>query len=393
MSILTKIVKINDVIVIGAFRDEAAIRYAYAEVQKKGNKLTIKALGAFENSEQLAGTLSTNKPVILVLDGKNVLYKKIDYTSEADINWRKNLDFENIYYNQLTYSNCAFISLCRKEKVDDIIKDIQQYKFQIIGLHIGILNTVLLQQIIGNTHITANKTILNFANLELHDVEKLSEDEEESYKIAETHLSNWQLPLYASALAYFINNDKFTGNTERIAEKDEAHYKKAFEYLGVGMMLFFFATLLISYLAIRHYSAENLELNQKTLFSGQSINKIEELARKKSEKMRLLTETGQLSKNFLSFYAYSLFQTVPEGTHLTSLEVFPLADDIKESKKAELIAKTIGVTGTTSGETSFNNWLETIKKLSWIQKFEIISLKKDSKNIQHFELKILVDDV
>ena len=44
-------------------------------------------------------------------------------------------------------------------------------------------------------------------------------------------------------------------------------------------------------------------------------------------------------------------------------------------------------------ESSFSNWLEGLKKTDWLQRFEIISLKKDKKNKSIFEIKITLKNV
>ena len=53
----------------------------------------------------------------------------------------------------------------------------------------------------------------------------------------------------------------------------------------------------------------------------------------------------------------------------------------------------IAVKGETFEGLSFNNWLESLKKITWIKKFEIMSLKKDKKNKSQFEIKITLKDV
>ena len=53
---------------------------------------------------------------------------------------------------------------------------------------------------------------------------------------------------------------------------------------------------------------------------------------------------------------------------------------IKENKKISFEAKSITIKGEMFNESSFNNWMERVKKMNWLRNFEIISFKKDKKN-------------
>ncbi|MCY1460736.1 hypothetical protein D9M71_783200 [compost metagenome] len=78
---------------------------------------------------------------------------------------------------------------------------------------------------------------------------------------------------------------------------------------------------------------------------------------------------------------------------MTELNIAPLKEEYKENKKVLFDSGTIILKGETFQESSFNSWLENLKKMEWLQRFEIVSLKKDKKNKSVFEIKIILKNV
>jgi hypothetical protein len=118
-----------------------------------------------------------------------------------------------------------------------------------------------------------------------------------------------------------------------------------------------------------------------------------DLESQKEKKLSILKESGVLSSKFLTYYGYEIIKNIPANITLNELNIIPLKEEYKESKKAFFDNKTIIIKGETFQESSFNFWLEDLKKMDWLQRFEIISLKKDKKNKSIFEIKITLKNV
>ena len=160
-----------------------------------------------------------------------------------------------------------------------------------------------------------------------------------------------------------------------------------------AMLVGFLTSLLISYFLIQYYGTKNSELNLQTVYSNQSYQLILDLEAQKEKKLSILKESGVLSSKFLSYYGYQLIKSIPSNISLNELNIIPLKEEYKENKKAFFENRTIVIKGETFQEASFNNWLEGLKKMDWLQRFEIISLKKDKKNKSIFEIKITLKNV
>lgn len=144
---------------------------------------------------------------------------------------------------------------------------------------------------------------------------------------------------------------------------------------------------------IQYYGSKNSELNLQNVYSNESYQNLLNLEKQKERKEKILSESGLLSSKFLSNYAYDIVENVPATISLNQLTITPLEGDIKANKKLNFSANTIVVKGATFEEYSFNQWMESLRQLTWLKSFEIISLKKDKTGKSLFEIKITIKDV
>lgn len=394
LTILSKIIKLNHLLVVGIVRNDNTETYNVLSVKKKGNKIDIISMSTYDSFNKLNINIDCKLPIILVFDGKGILNKEIDFSNEVDINWQKNIDYNTLFFTSIKGNRNSFISFCRKNIVEETISKFNKYGFQVVDIYIGPFLGALLSKTIKKESIISNDLILEFENEKLSDFRKNSENEKKhSYIVDQKSISNSFLPLYGAVINYFVKPIEVS-NTEKInLNIDEFIYRKAFNFFGISMLIGFFISLMVSYLLIRHYGSINAELNLQNEYSNQSYQTILDLERQKEKKQIILKESGMLSSKFLSFYMYEIIHEIPNDISLTLLNVIPLNEETKSNKKIAFQVYTIIVKGETFKESSFNNWLENLKKMNWVQYFEIISLKKDKKNKSQFEIKITIKDV
>jgi hypothetical protein len=394
LATLSKFIKLNDVNVVGVIKKEDHVVYNLLTVKKKANKISIVSKQSFESFEMLGKTADKKTPLLIVMEGKGVLNKEIDYENEADVSWQKNIDHNAIYYTDLKGLKSNFISFCRKNIVEETISKFQKNGFEVIDVYIGsflaaLLNTALKKDILLSTDLR-----LEFQNDKLLRFSKQNEAAKiEDYKVGEETVSNTFLPLYGAIIHFFIKPKEVSKTINPTLSSEELVYKKAFGFLGIAMLVGFLTTLLISYFMIQYYGTKNSELNLQTVYSNQSYQFILDLEAQKEKKLNILKESGVLSSKFLSYYGYEIIKSIPTDISLNEVNIIPLKEEYKENKKAFFDSKIIILKGETFDESSFNNWLEGLKKMDWLQRFEIISLKKDKKNKSVFEIKITLKNV
>lgn len=391
---LSKFIKINDLNVVGVIKKEDYEIYHLLTIKKKANKISMVSKQTFENFEALTKTADKKLPLLIVVEGKGVLNKEIDFENETDVNWQKNIDYNAIYYTDIKGSKSNFISFCRKNIVEETISKFQKNGFQVIDVYIGSFLTALLNNVLKKEILFSTDLKLEFENEKLIHFSKQNEEiKEVNYQIGEETISNTFLPLYGAIIHFFVKQKEVSKTINANLNNEELIYKKAFNILGITILCGFLGSLLISYFLIQYFGTKNSELNLQTVYSNQSYQLILDLEAQKEKKLSLLKESGVLSSKFLSFYGYEIIRTIPGGVSLNELNIIPLKEEYKENKKAVFNNGIIIIKGETFQEPAFNVWLENLKKMNWLQRFEIISLKKDKKNKSIFEIKIILKNV
>lgn len=391
---LSKIIKINNLNVVGVVKSENGENFHVLTIKRNGNKIDIVSKRAFETFESLSNKIDLKLPVLLVIDGKGVLNKEIDFNKEADVSWHKNIDFDAIYHTSFKSGNNNFISFCRKNSIDEIVAKFKKANFQVIDIYIGSFLAVLLHTTINKDTIVSGDLILSFENEKLVSFTKPEEQiKKETYNIGIDTISSNILALYGALIHFFIQQKEVSKTKNETLNVEEIIYKKAFNVFGVSILVGFLGSLLISYFMIQYYGSKNAELNLKNVYSNQSYQKILVLEKQRQNKLNILKESGFLSSKFLTYYGYELIKNIPNDLSLNEVNIVPIGKEIKPNKKITFDSKTIVIKGETFNETSINKWIDGLKKMNWINNFEIISLKKDKKNKSQFEVKITIKDV
>lgn len=392
-SFIEKLIRFNTLQIVGISRRDAGDVYYLLKTRKKGTKIEVITMADFSDLSELKSAADSKTPTILVIDGKGVLNKKIDPKNDSDVGWMKNLDYSSVYHTTYNHKGTRFLSFCRKNVAEEEISRLQGSNFEIAACYIGPVISVLLKDGISANSIIAGDSILEFDEEGLSAITKSNEQSPRNYIIGQTTLAGHHLPLYGAAVDFYTHNRSVEKNESPLIHFEEVLYKKAFNMAGILMLGGFFTLLLASYLLTWHYNSENAVLNLKNVYSNESYKQIQELEKQRESKLRILEETGFSSSKFVSFYGYELSKSSPVQIRLSGIDVFPLEKEIKQTEKVSFTTKTILVKGNTYDEAAFNSWIVALKSFAWIDYFEILSLKKDKKDLSHFELKIMLKDV
>lgn len=392
LTILTKIFKFNELLVLGVMYRDDHVSYHVMHVRKKSNELQILRSFEFSDIDALINGIDKKKPILLVVNGKGILSRRIQRNNNNDTEWKKNLNYETLYFTEFRTSEFDFLSFCRRKLIDDII--VQLKSLQIIDFYIGPLLSVFLQPKLGLETLLSADTLLIFNGNEFYDLKKSHDENIQAYNIENKTISHQHLPLFGAAVHFFIRQENVRKNSSNDINKEEIYYKVAFNTLAIGMLILFFISLLASYCLIQYYTHKNIELNQHSIYSNQAYQQILKLEKEKEQKISLLNDTGQLTKHFLTYYAYEISTSAPKGIRLDKISVFPATEDFRANKRAVIDSNHISLVGTVVDDATFDDWLSNFESRDWIKKLEIIFVKKDKKsNFQKFELKIVLNNV
>lgn len=388
--LLSKIFSINEIQVVGIYKDTILENYEVLLLKKDNDKLTVLKNEVTKDKNGLIKLIDVKKPVVLLLNGKGVLNKKIDFSNESDLDWQKNIDYNSIFHTSYKTEKALFVSFCRKNVLEDWLNFFQENKIQVLDFYLGNFTTSILKEQLNQSNVFSNSTELIFDKNELVDFIKNEDVALIDYLIGEEKLNSFSLPTYAIGINFFVKSESISKSVLDIANIEEQLYKKAFNIIGITMLLGFFISLLISYLGIQYYASKNAELNIKNVYSNKAFQQIVDLENQRKDKEAIIKDVGLLSSKFLTYYNFEILQSIPNEISLSNININPIKNEVKNNKKIELSAGLIEIDGLTADEVAFNNWLKKIKEFDWVQKFEIESLKKDKKDNTQFSILIKI---
>lgn len=138
------------------------------------------------------------------------------------------------------------------------------------------------------------------------------------------------------------------------------------------------------------YSTKNKALSLKQKVSSNYTDTYTKLNEELEKKAEYYTKLGYDNTQMLSFYADDLGVSVPKSIVLSELEVYPLDKIVlKKEKKYDFDQKTIHLTGQSSEIIAFNNWIDELKEMEWVDDLKVENYQFDNNNqVSVFNLKI-----
>ncbi|UMY66262.1 MULTISPECIES: PilN domain-containing protein [unclassified Flavobacterium] len=389
------ITSIRQLRVIGLYRDDDNNEYwNVLTVKRKGKSLVITDAVSFDDLETLDKATDKKTPVVIVLEGKGILFKQTTATDPVDAAWLRSLAFDTIYFSAWEHRENSYLFFCRRSLADRYLDLLRDRKFEILDVYVGSITSLLLLNGQPGASLFAGDYRLQISSDFTPVVERhYPVDKAVLYAVGDWSLNPLQTSLFASAAHFFVPVEALTKSNGQWADIEEVKYKRLFSVVGVAVLLGFFVLLAISYGLMQYYNSRNAELSLKMVYYNQSFEDIKDMERKIEEKQAILNGTGFSSTHFLSFYLSELAQTCPADIQFTDLGVQPVEKEIKSAEKILTQVGTIILKGSVYDQTSFNTWIKSVRSRSWIDRVEIKSLKKDKKGATLFELDISVKNV
>ncbi|HEX9600808.1 MAG TPA: hypothetical protein VF985_04910 [Mariniflexile sp.] len=366
--------------------------YQLIELAYKNNELKIESR-FFSNDfdKPFKEKLTKDYPIILHIEGDNIINKQV----ENKVGYRNDLIFkanpDEFYFFEYHQNETVFISVTRKQNVDDFIKQISDTQRYVVYLSFGPFVMANLIPVVKDydTISSSNYTI------KIRNGELLSfENEQISFKefiINGDRLTQRELPLLAAFLNYKYPNPAVEFNTEFLSKnKDEFKFKKWFKIAGIFTLAFFLISLSISHYLMGFYLNRLAEKESLNAMSQQTIIQVEALKEEKALKEKILLSSGIGNKSFLTKYVTDIGNSVPQNIILNTIYIMPPFKKIKTSEKINFDINGITIRGESENDKSFNDWLIKLEALTWIRKMDIEGYSQETKTENTFTIKIKI---
>ncbi len=371
--------------------------YALVALKKNG-EFEIKKTYTGISPEKITTKLKKNQHGFLTLTGNQVLIRATSTSgNDAKIigSAFPNIDHTDFYYQILKSASQNFVAVCRKDYVQNVIKIYKENNLEIIGFSLGFFTIGNLLQLFKEEAIQLATYAVTIADHEITTYQKTDPlREEENYLLEDTRISsNFLLPL-AGLFSYESLPFNVTSNTQeandelRKEHRQKVFFRKALQ-LGTALCL---TALLINFILFSTYHSnyQNLseryqaELSQKQAYD----EKLSEISEKEITVKNILNNSSSKSTYFLN----RIIHSKPSSIILSEFTYQPLEKQVKDREAIKLNKNKVRISGDSSNEAEFSNWIKTLEGMAWIKEIEVAGFSYKSSQNSGFSIIITLDE-
>lgn len=379
-------------------------KYHCTTLRGKNNKLEVIQTQSIHDSLVLPDSISKNKiPLVIILNGKGIIIKKITLGENSEEDFKviikQNLpairidDFYAQIFKQGDHS--AFISLCRKEQVNNVIVDLKNKKHDLAAILIGAPSVIGLQPLWSN--FNALETSLHLIELTNGVVDTISTQDStqiKTIKIDDLAFGSEYTLGFAGGLSYLMQRPIAENNSETLSFIEDRHIEKnKFRFLMISAVVVAFTVAIVNVLFYTSYFDKNNKLETELSVYQGKYEQINQLLSDYQKNKGLIENAGVLNRNKLSEYADKIGKTLPDEVILSDLYFNPKKDDDENADSlVKFENKILVLKGNCSKSFIVNEWINVLKMQNFIK---AISLEKFVYNNQgmlpNFEIKLTTE--
>lgn len=344
-------------------------------------------------TEQLLNSIK-GKSIVLLITGKGVLTKKINGKSEEvqpqDV--LPNSGKEDFYWQNYPCEAYSFATICRKQKVDELLSLMKQNNTVIGEVYLGNGVNHLAGNLFEADDISLPKYDLQFSNRILQEI-KPTANEEKNYPIGKKEIPSSMIPLLCAGIAFASKTELHTSidSEEYLYFKNEWKQKTLFQKAGAIVLVSFLLILFGNYLAYNHYSQRYELLQEEVAYQQSEIDLLNTLNEELKEKQSLIGGTGMNNGYKVSVLADKIGITVPSTVQLLEMNIQPLEKGkLNKDDKAAFETDRIILKGKIFKSTDINQWIKNMKDEK-IVKDVVVSKYNQSLNENYAEFELTLN--
>jgi hypothetical protein len=348
--------------------------------------------------ENTIAKLSKKQHIFLVINDDNILTKRIE-SEQTELeklvhNAFPNINLEDFVYEVLTQHNNHFISICRKEYVEELISNYKNFGGFVINISLGnTLASSIVQYIKEETLLSSNANIVLKDN-EIISIERREVESIANYDINGLKINSTQVLSSAAALAEILQNfnPRTNFNVLKKSIREDYLQSRFFSQFLKFSLIFILSLLLVNFLVFNHYFNEVHTLQQISQLNQSTKQKIMDLNVHVNKTQKMADDMLKSNSSKSSFYTNSIIQGLPNSILLSELIYQPVIKRIKAGQSIETNINTIIISGESNNREQFSKWIRDLEAIEWIKKVEISNYEDVSKSLSNFNLKINIRD-
>jgi hypothetical protein len=361
-------------------RPDSTFSYNLQVLTKKGKGLLpADSFTNLPDKAQLFKTLKELKcPVILNYQGKGIIHRAFQDSVKQNFGEALNRVVpsgnENEFHIQLynSASGNSFVSILRRQQLDELLKEFVEQKIDVIGLVLGNYHLELIVPLTGQTG-SINKLQLPgqellFEDGNLREIRTTETTEETgAVSIEDKTISAVLFPALAAAMLYFIPLGKITHNNKeiRFLEKEFSN-KKAFVTLSRALIVFLLALTLGNFFLFNSYYKEQADLTGELAVYESSLSAYDALNQQLKNKEQFIEASGLQNGSRISYYTDRLLYDMPEEIQLSYFSASPMLKKAEKDSVIRFDPKKVFIKGSCLKSIVLNEWLKLLKTKDFV---------------------------
>lgn len=371
----------------------------YAVLQSKKNALELIEKGYSTDVATVTAVIAKQKaPLVISINGKGVILKKIIF-SENDSLELNNLvrqhfpslnttDFYIQFYKNT--NNTGHLAICRKEMLDDILKQFATTKTEIVNVFIGPLVSNALSLLTASyNRISSSLFQLNLVNGEVNEIVPVNVDTEEELVFDKVKVPSAQLISFAAGFSYLTlqnpydsDNAELTGFYSKHLESNKIRYTVA-----VMVIIIFVISGVNSFFFFQKFE-ENTKLEVELNLYESKNSQITQLLENYQKKKNLIEQSGIFENKKVSVYADKLASTLPQEILLRELYFNP-ENETEEDSLVSFRSNELIIKGNCNKSLLLNEWVNVLKSQAFVKTINLESFIYNSEgHLPNFVLKL-----
>lgn len=364
--------------------DENGLKFYYTILQSRKKRLEISGTGKFDTVDEAAAFAAKNKlPLVIAITGKGIIIKKVMFSENDSLELndlvRQHLPTVNAndFYLQFykNNNNTGHMVICRKELVDDVVKQFSATKVEIVNVFISPLVVNAMAGLTGAyNRIHTPSLQLNLVNGEVDELLPVNGAAEADLVFENISVSPSQLVSFAAGFSYLTRQDIYRSEQQELAGLMDQHLEKnKIRFLVAALVIFIFAISVINsvffFQKFEESNALSVELN---LYESKN-SQITQLLESYQKKKKLIEQAGIFENKKLSVYADKLAASIPGDIVLRELYFNPEIGETEEDSLISFQNNQLIIKGNCNKSLLLNDWVNVLKSLAFVRSVNLES--------------------
>lgn len=315
--------------------------------------------------------LPKNAHISVCLTGYGILTKQVDtdQLQEGFDTILPNGKVEDFVFQTMpkVNQNKSLVNIIRKDSLLNLITELKQKNLWVIDLHLGLCSLQnILPWIQDVSELKISGIEVQFEKGKLKSFRKVESSNFERYRIGDEMIdANQVLSFGTGVSALAVETEVHLPEMLKQVRK-EAYARKYMLNMQFAFLVLVFVSLLINFIQFDGLNLKQTELTSQLQTGRSLLSKMNQLQAEVDEKEAFFVKSGLSEPSKLSYYSDRIAKLLPVKLKLKSLDLYPQNGKIKQGKEIGFQKNSILISGTTKYPVQFNNWIQKLKKESWV---------------------------